>query len=848
MLAAPRTPPLTTPILMQRKCYQNRLTIYSCNGSLIKGNMEQTTVISSDGDSLDTVQLRSVQMTDLLSTYYQAVETLLELFSLSPYFDPVIYGPGSDGIQIPVEIIGGNSLYCCHHEPQILAIYVLRQAAVLQNGVGLSAGDMKQNTIVLYSSDLSATGKDTVRLHLSSRTYELLGCNDYGLSLSDCTLVTSDDRGTPQFCLSSVRMLEAFRREVHSNLVLHHRERLARLSPEPRSVLSRHDDIASELCLVTMTPGLRLFGWPDAAHGWLCRNRQHAWPPRSLREDIAREPIYLIPGCSQRIVKNSDSEHDWVFCFRRAESKLFEKINETQKYVYRVLTNRLRDMTHDLLPENVVKAAFLWTLEEQPTTYWNKGNLASCFHTLCFTMQKFIRNRYWPHYFMEDINIISHFDDKDCDIIHKQIKTLTEDLSLLMQTGHSLGYLTEHRELDATSTIYRLQQATLPDADVGLGAAKPASRIVDALNGIERDPVLLDDVRKHVAEALCDSFDQCVRLLHLQHFTALHNRASLQGCIAVHEMALGRMFVSGCQPLERLIPVALRLATHLGSLHCERASLATGRHRAYCVRVAEAYFSTSRLLDASLGATKMALLHFMQNRYGETIDVLTADETAWRRPSVPNGPDYELLMGLQAAVTAAVTAATSRRTAPGVAGFETRLWRRWTALEYVCDAVVSVAELHTVPAFIGRNFSFFCTSIIGMPPRPCAVIDVSFIADLLLSLSYVRTGRRAAARCLLDGMQHAATAATQWDANERRQVACLNCIAAGYLQLGGRQVEDTALRVLDRCRWYVPYPNNVAPFIILEHHLAQIKTTLLWVVSLCVLAVSIIKMTRCVCD
>ena len=148
--------------------------------------------------------------------------------------------------------------------------------------------------------------------------------------------------------------------------------------------------------------------WPSCAKPWLTRSAN--WPWGDLKAKIKAKGCMVIYRSHPL---SNFPEKEWQYLFCDAEKMLFRHgLSTHQKYVYKVFKIAVDYQTKHLevkLHTVHIKALFFYACEEIKEAMFEESS-GGCFLHLVGSLLECLRKRNIPNYFVEDNNMIDHFD------------------------------------------------------------------------------------------------------------------------------------------------------------------------------------------------------------------------------------------------------------------------------------------------------------------------------------------------------------------------------------------------------------------------------------------------------
>ena len=152
---------------------------------------------------------------------------------------------------------------------------------------------------------------------------------------------------------------------------------------------------------------------------WSNTRRMFCWPtPALIAQTVSR-------GCDLVPVSHPDCKNNiwqWRLSFSRAEVVLLQSWTPLQQIVYHMLrffakrlliaTDGQTPVTEKLLCGYHIKTLMLWSCEERPPEFWNKGRLVRICATLLGVLATWLRRRECSNYFLPQCDLLGHAKDE----------------------------------------------------------------------------------------------------------------------------------------------------------------------------------------------------------------------------------------------------------------------------------------------------------------------------------------------------------------------------------------------------------------------------------------------------
>lgn len=197
-----------------------------------------------------------------------------------------------------------------------------------------------------------------------------------------------------------------------------------------------HSQINMGLPYQIQCTGVRCFTFPFY-HRWK-KERQSGFPSRNVISSIVEAGCTLIPKSHP---KSISPEIEWKFDFSMAGCIISKSLTNAQRHGFYVLKIMLDNIVHHLpFKTKHLKSVFLMTCEEIPPTAWAK-NFSGCVLYVLDSLVTCLKERFLPHYFIPENNLLDCFRDDDVNtlcIIIKYIRIFPA--SVIQIVGEKHGY------------------------------------------------------------------------------------------------------------------------------------------------------------------------------------------------------------------------------------------------------------------------------------------------------------------------------------------------------------------------------------------------------------------------
>ncbi|XP_015767425.1 PREDICTED: protein mab-21-like 2 [Acropora digitifera] len=172
---------------------------------------------------------------------------------------------------------------------------------------------------------------------------------------------------------------------------------------------------------IDLTPVIKDKSWPEDADEWKSRSSRAGWPNQSLVREICSDGCHLVPkppkGSS---VPAHEKEFLWRYSFSSGEKKLLLRgahgeASSCRKQVLRILKVLNEELQLHPLKSYHLKTMLFYECEEHPNRgHWDSGRLGERFIGVLRRLEKCLRQRNCPHYFMREFNVFEVFPQQRC--------------------------------------------------------------------------------------------------------------------------------------------------------------------------------------------------------------------------------------------------------------------------------------------------------------------------------------------------------------------------------------------------------------------------------------------------
>lgn len=181
--------------------------------------------------------------------------------------------------------------------------------------------------------------------------------------------------------------------------------------------------------------------WPITAAEWVNRHRRN-WPSESVVTEISKGGFAVVPKPSSA---TGDIDKEWRFSFSKAEAVLLQGLAGNQRKVYYVLRSiyvrYIKQRGETILSSYCIKTALFWMLQDKDQSFWNQTNISSIILSVFQLMYDYLKDQYFPHFFLPSHNILYAASKNDYLKAQKIVKEVLEDLLIVLLKISTGGYV-----------------------------------------------------------------------------------------------------------------------------------------------------------------------------------------------------------------------------------------------------------------------------------------------------------------------------------------------------------------------------------------------------------------------
>lgn len=184
---------------------------------------------------------------------------------------------------------------------------------------------------------------------------------------------------------------------------------------------------------IDLTLAIKDKSWPDDADEWKTRSR-NGWPKRDLVRTIWQGGCHLVAKQPKgTIVSEREKGFFWRYSFSEAEKKLFLRgddgeASSCRQKVLRILKALKEELNLHPLKSYHLKTMLLYECEANPNpSNWKDSCLGERFMGLLQRLEKCLRQKKCPHYFIKEFNLLEMFPEQRCSELVRKIKEIREN-------------------------------------------------------------------------------------------------------------------------------------------------------------------------------------------------------------------------------------------------------------------------------------------------------------------------------------------------------------------------------------------------------------------------------------
>ena len=423
--------------------------------------------------------------------------------------------------------------------------------------------------------------------------------------------------------------------------------------------------------------------WPTAALSWATWS--HPWISYDVADIVASSTVYLVPKSISQCCVTAMSHKSvlWKYEFIVAEDVLMKHLSVEIKIAYQILLQFValhRLACCCISNELLIKYALFWSLDKMSVaTDWNDKSVVAYYMCTLKTLHLFLHKRYFPHYFMTEVNMLCNCDSAVCDISWME-------------------------EAVNNSTAVQLK-------------AEAIQRTLTCTSS---------NITCSIAYHLKTLFSYSVSMSYIQLFQYLHGGSSTDHLIERHHDMLNHIHSSSLTLCYRFLkPLHAWINSSLGTLYLVKAYAASsGHHWKECMEKAEHW-----MLKANAGnnmpSCTVYLIHFLllTKCYKEAvslIDMLLAsvDFTAFNANII-----------------------TDNFTS-GALAFSDLLLEMWNHASCHVNVMFTPLELSILFPRLKSSLLYACCSEIGYSDSPVVVLKLEFWIQYTGALCYMQSDVR----------------------------------------------------------------------------------------------------------
>ncbi|XP_021345977.1 uncharacterized protein LOC110445613 [Mizuhopecten yessoensis] len=156
--------------------------------------------------------------------------------------------------------------------------------------------------------------------------------------------------------------------------------------------------------------GVKCSSWPKQLDNFFTRERHCEWPCVTLLGEIREQGCHLVAtGAHGSCLR----PFEWRLSSTRAEKMLAWSLSEKQRLAYQIAKSLIK--SHDktkCIASYYVKTALFWLCEERQQSVWTASSNLENIKCILEKIFHFFANKNVPNYFVEENNLVDHFEDE----------------------------------------------------------------------------------------------------------------------------------------------------------------------------------------------------------------------------------------------------------------------------------------------------------------------------------------------------------------------------------------------------------------------------------------------------
>ena len=176
---------------------------------------------------------------------------------------------------------------------------------------------------------------------------------------------------------------------------------------------------------IDYVPAFRSPHWPKDALQMIKRKPRSGFPTKNLKWKFLFKGCLIVPT-SHKLSNNPDIE--WRYSFSECETLLCLSWNQIQIYTYLLLKLLKFKYFKGLISSYHLKTCIFFAAEQIDSSFWVKENLLFSVENILQMVVDFLEKKYFPNYFIEKNNMVSHFTERQFDTLIEILKKLKSEV------------------------------------------------------------------------------------------------------------------------------------------------------------------------------------------------------------------------------------------------------------------------------------------------------------------------------------------------------------------------------------------------------------------------------------
>ncbi|XP_060082734.1 uncharacterized protein LOC132562028 [Ylistrum balloti] len=181
--------------------------------------------------------------------------------------------------------------------------------------------------------------------------------------------------------------------------------------------------------------GVKCSSWPRRLEKFFTRVENCDWPGSDILKDIRDQGCHLVAIGSHGSVLRP---YEWRLSSTRAERMLALSLSAKQRLAYQIVKSMIK--SHEktkCISSYYIKTALFWLCEERHIDVWAESTNLQNVKSLLQKVLQFVSNKNVPNYFIEENNLVDHFEDEMFAQANEGLlelcKTLLQGLAQLLE-------------------------------------------------------------------------------------------------------------------------------------------------------------------------------------------------------------------------------------------------------------------------------------------------------------------------------------------------------------------------------------------------------------------------------